>query len=179
MNRQRDATGLITFDDRILARLPASARPGHLHAILLALERCRRAIDPIVGRPLHQLAEALVKRSLAVVISDLLDEPNTVVRGLKHLRHRGTDVIVFQLLDPDELKFPFKGAARFTDVESADEITADPSRVRASYLQALADLQALYERELRGVGIDYVMLDTAKPLDFALLAYLDARSRKK
>jgi uncharacterized protein (DUF58 family) len=179
MNRQRDATGLIAFDEKILARLPASGRPGHLHAILLALEKLSPGHRSNVGRPLHQLAEALVKRSLAVVISDLLDDPETVVRGLKHLRHRGTDVIVFQLLDPDELKFPFKAAARFTDVESADEITADPSRVRASYLQALADMQAFYERELRGVGIDYVMLDTSKPLDFGLLAYLDARSRRK
>jgi uncharacterized protein (DUF58 family) len=178
MNRQRDATGLIAFDEKILARLPASARPGHLHAILLSLEKLAPGDRSDVGRPLHQLAEALTKRSLAVLISDLLDEPGTVVRGLKHLRHRGTDVIVFQLLDPHELRFPFKSAARFTDVESADEITADPSRVRESYLKALADMQGSYERELRGVGIDYVMLDTSKPLDFALLAYLDARSRR-
>jgi uncharacterized protein (DUF58 family) len=179
MNRQRDATGLIAFDEKILVRLPASARPGHLHTILLALEKLSPGARSNVGRPLHQLAEALVKRSLTVLISDLLDEPETVVRGLKHLRHRGTDVIVFQLLDPHELQFPFKGAARFTDVESADEITADPSRVRASYLKALEDLRALYERELRGAGIDYLLLDTSKPLDFALLAYLDARSRRK
>lgn len=179
MHRQRDATGLIAFDERILARLPASARPGHLHAILLALDKMAPGERSNVGRPLHQLAEALVKRSLAVLISDLLDDPETAVKGLKHLRHRGTDVIVFQVLDPYELTFPFKGASRFTDVESADEITADPSRVRASYLDALAAMRGNYERELRGTGIDYVVLDTSKPLDFALLAYLDARSRRQ
>src|SRR4051812_24359079 len=134
MSRQRDATGLIQFDEKITARLPASARPGHLHSILLALDRIAPGARSNVARPLHQLAEALSKRSLAVLISDLLDDPDDVVKGLKHLRFRGTDVIVFQVLDPHEIYFPFKGASRFTDVESADEVTADPSRVREAYL---------------------------------------------
>jgi uncharacterized protein (DUF58 family) len=179
MHRQRDATGLIEFDDRIRGRLPASARPGHLHAILLALDKVTPGAKSDVGRPLHQLAEALGKRSLVVLISDLLDDPDSVVRGLKHLRFRGTDVIVFQVLDPHELLFPFRGAARFTDVESADVVTADPARVREGYLEALAALRARYERELRGAGIDFLSLDTSKPLDFALLAYLDTRARRK
>jgi uncharacterized protein (DUF58 family) len=179
MNRQRDATGLIEFDEKITARLPARARPGHLHAILLALEKIRPGSRSDVGRPLHQLADALGKRSLAVLISDLLDDPDGVIRGLKHLRFRGTDVIVFQLLDPYELQFPFKGAARFTDVESAEVITADPARVRHGYLTALENMRTRYEKELRGNGIDFLTLDTSKPLDFALLAYLDTRARRK
>ena len=179
INRQRDASGLIQFDEKITARLPASARPGHLHAILLALEKIVPGARSTVGRPLHQLADALGKRSLVVVISDLLDDPDRVVKGLKHLRFRGTDVIVFQLLDPHELQFPFTGASRFIDLESADEVTAEAARVRGGYLEAMAGLRALYEKELRGAGIDFLTLDTSKPLDFALLAYLDARSRRK
>jgi uncharacterized protein (DUF58 family) len=179
MNRQRDATGLIAFDDRIVARLPARARPGHLHAILIMLDKLTAGSRSDVSRPLHQRADALVKRSLAVLISDLLDDPASVVRGLKHLRFRGTDVIVFQVLDPYELQFPFKTAARFVDVEDAETVTADPARVRREYLQALEHMRATYERELRGAGIDFVTLDTSKPLDFGLLAYLDARSRRK
>jgi len=179
MNRQRDATGLIAFDRQIVNRLPARATPGHLHAILLTLEKLAPGTQSDVSRPLHQLAEALVKRSLVVLISDLLDEPERVVRGLKHLRFRGTDVIVLQLLDPNELEFPFRSAARFTDVESATEITADPRQVRAGYLAALSQMQSTYERELRSAGIDFVTLDTSRPLDFALLAYLDARARRK
>jgi uncharacterized protein (DUF58 family) len=178
-NRQRDAAGLVEFDEKIIRRLPASARPGHLHAILLALERITPGHRSNVGRPLHQVADALGKRSLAVVISDLLDDPDEVIRGLKHLRYRGTDVIAFQLLDPHELEFPFKGAARFTDVESAQVVTADPARVRRHYLEALTRMRARYERELRGAGIDFLTLDTSKPLDSALLAYLDSRSRRK
>ncbi len=179
MTRQRDATGLIQFDDKIAARLPASARPAHLHSILLALDRLTPGAKSNVGRPLHQLADALSKRSLAVLISDLLDEPDAVVSGLKHLRFRGTDVIVFQVLDPNEIHFPFKNAARFTDVESAEEVTADPARVREAYLRAMEDLRTRYQKELRSHGIDFLTLDTSKPLDFALLAYLDARARRK
>jgi len=179
MTRQRDATGLIQFDDRITARVPASARPGHLHSLLLALDRVVSGTRSNVGRPLHQLADALTKRSLVVLVSDLLDDPDEVVSGLKHLRFRGTDVIVFQVLDPYEIRFPFKGAARFTDLESADVVTADPSRVRAAYLEAIDGLRSRYEKELRSHGIDFLMLDTSKPLDFALLAYLDARARRK
>jgi uncharacterized protein (DUF58 family) len=179
MHRQRDATGLIEFDDRIRGRLPASARPGHLHAILLALDKVAPGAKSDVGRPLHQLADALGKRSLVVLISDLLDDPDNIVRGLKHLRFRGTDVIVFQVLDPHEIQFPFRGAVRFTDVESDDVVTADPDRVRESYLEAMASLRARYEKELRGAGIDFLSLDTSKPLDFALLAYLDTRAKRK
>ncbi len=178
MHRQRDATGLIAFDERIAFRLPAGARPGHLHSLLLALERLQPGTRSNVGRPLHQLAEALVKRSLVVLISDLLDDPDPVIKGLRHLKFRGTDVVVFQLLDPNELTFPFRGASRFKDLESAAEVTADPESLRGSYLRELASLTLRYDRELRGSGIDYVQLDTSQPLDFALLAYLSARARR-
>ena len=179
MNRQRDATGLIAFDDRIVFRLPAGARPGHLHALLLALERLQPGKRSDVGRPLHQLAEALLKRSLVVLISDLLDDPEPVIKGLRHLKFRGTDVVVFQLLDPNELTFPFRGASRFKDLESADEVIAEPASARTAYLRELASLTLRYDRELRGAGIDYVQIDTSQPLDFALLTYLAARARRK
>ncbi len=179
MNRQRDATGLIAFDERIVFRLPAGARPGHLHSLLLALERMEVGKKSDVGRPQHQLAEALIKRSLVVVISDLLDDPDPIVRGLRHLKFRGTDVIVFQVLDPNELTFPFKGSSRFRDLESSEEVITEPTKIRTGYLRELAGLTLHYDRALRGAGIDYVQLDTSQPLDFALLAYLDARSRRK
>jgi len=179
MHRQRDATGLIAFDEQIRFRLPAASRPGHLHALLLALERLQVGQRSDVARPLHQLAEALLKRSLVVLISDLLDDPEPVIKGLKHLRFRGTDVVVFQVLDPDELTFPFRGASKFKDLETAQEVVADPARARTAYLRELTGLTLQYDRELRGAGIDYVQLDTSQPLDFALLTYLSARSKRK
>lgn len=179
MNRQRDAAGLIAFDDRIRFRLPAGSRTGHLHALLMALEGMQAGSMSNVGRPLHQLAEALTKRSLVVLISDLLDDPEPAVRGLRHLKFRGTDVIVFQLLDPNELTFPFHGPSKFRDLESSEEVVAEPSAIRKAYLRELAGLTLRFDRELRGAGIDFVQLDTSQPLDFALLAYLGARQRRK
>jgi len=178
MNRQRDAVGLMTFDDRIVARLPASARPGHLHTLLLQLERLDLGQRSDMSKPLHQLADALTKRSMAVLVSDLLDEPQEVLKGLKHLRFRGTDVIVFHVLDRDELTFPFTRMSRFRDLESHDEVMAVPALVRPDYLRQIGDLTSFYERELRVSDIDYVQLETSKPLDFALMAYLSTRARR-
>jgi uncharacterized protein (DUF58 family) len=179
MHRQRDATGLIAFDDRIRFRLPAAARRGHLHALLVALERMEAGSRSNLARPLQQLAEALTKRSLVVVISDLLDDPEATIKGLRYLKVRGTDVIVFQVLDPHELLFPFRGAAKFRDLESAEEVLAEPAAIRTAYLRELAGLTLAFDRSLRGAGIDYLQLDTSQPLDVALLAYLAARERRK
>ena len=108
MNRQRDRVGLTAFDDRAVETLPASARPGHLRALLLTLDRLRLGRKTNVSKPLHQLADSLSKRGMVILISDLLDEPESVIQGLKHFQFRGTDVIVFHVLDPDERTFPFE-----------------------------------------------------------------------
>jgi uncharacterized protein (DUF58 family) len=178
MTKQRDAVGFIAFDDRIVERLPASARPGHLRSVLIALDRLKLGRQSDVSRPLHQLADTILKRSMAVLVSDLLDDPAEVIRGLKHLRFRGTDVIVFHVLDKDELTFPFDRATKFRDLESEAEVLAVPAVVRDEYLKAVQDLCAVYEKELRLSGIDYVRLDTSEPLDFALASYLSSREKR-
>jgi uncharacterized protein (DUF58 family) len=178
MNRQRDAVGLIAFDDRIVDMLPASARPGHLRALLVSLDRLRAGKETDVSKPLHQLADSLSKRGIVVLISDLLDEPEAVIRGLKHVRFRGTDVIVFQVLDPDEIDFPFERPTRFEDLETTEEIMAVPGLVREHYLCQIGGLIDRYKRELGVTGIDYQLLKTTDPLELALLSYLSARSRK-
>ncbi|MDP2055565.1 MAG: DUF58 domain-containing protein [Acidobacteriota bacterium] len=177
MNRQRDAFGLIAFDDRIASLVPASARTGHLRAVLLALERLKLGARTDVAKPLHDLAAAVRRRGLVVLVSDLLDDPAQVLEGLKHFRYRGTDVVVFQVLDPDELKFPFEGAARFRDMETAAEVMAVPANVRKDYLERMQAMIAHYQRELSLVGIDYCLLDTSQPLELGLMAYLMTRRR--
>src|SRR3954465_8890671 len=162
MNRQRDAIGLTAFDEQIVTILPASARPGHLRALLVTLDRLRLGQQTNVSKPLHQLADSLTKRGMVVLISDLLDDPERVVRGLKHFQYRGTDVIVFQVLDPDELEFPFERATRFEDLESEDEVMAVPVVVRQQYLDAIGSLIERYKRELGGCGIDYQLLSTTQ-----------------
>ena len=177
MNRQRDAVGLIAFDERVVTMLPARARGGHLRALLVTLERLTLGTRTDVAKPLRDLAEAITKRGLVVLISDLLDDSERVLRGLKHFRYRGTDVIVFHVLDPDELKFPFEQAARFRDLETADEIHAEPGAVRQEYLDRINTMIALYRRELGLVGIDYCLLDTSQPLETGLMAYLMTRRK--
>jgi len=177
MNRQRDGVGLAAFDERIVTMLPASARPGHLSAMLVTLDRLQLGTETNVSKPLHQLADSLSKRGMVVLISDLLDDPERVIRGLKHCRFRGTDVIVFQLLDPDELAFPFQRATRFEDMETHDEVLAQPLMVREHYLKAIGGLIERYKQELGAAGIDYQLLTTDQPLELALLAYLSTRGR--
>ncbi|HEX2310758.1 MAG TPA: DUF58 domain-containing protein [Vicinamibacterales bacterium] len=179
MNRQRDAAGLVTFDERILGWLPPSIRPGHLRALLVTLDRLPDGAKTDAGRPLHQLADALAKRGMVVLISDLLDEPARVIDGLKHFRFRGNDVLVFHVLDRSELTFPFDRPVRFRDLESGEEVIATPSEVRDEYLAGIRGLIETYRRELRTVGIDYQLLDTSEPLDRALLSYLAVRGRRQ
>jgi len=177
MNRQRDAIGLMAFDDQIVSMLPAGARPGHLRAVLVTLDRLVLGKETNVSKPLHQLCDALTKRGMVVLISDLLDDPEAVIRGLKHFQFRGCDVIVFHVLDRDELEFPFERATRFEDLETTDEVMAVPGLVRAHYLEAIGGLIDRYRRELGAAGIDYTLLPTSQPLELALLSYLSTRSK--
>ena len=177
MNRQRDAFGLIAFDDKIASLVPANARTGHLRAVLLALERLKLGAHTNVAKPLHDLAAAVRKRGLVVLVSDLLDDPQQVLDGLKHFRYRGTDVVVFHVLDPYELTFPFERAARFRDMETADEVMAVPATIRQEYIERMQGMIAHYKRELGLVGIDYCLLDTSQPLEHGLMAYLMTRRR--
>jgi uncharacterized protein (DUF58 family) len=177
MSRQRDAVGLTAFDDRIVTMLPASTRPGHLRNLLVALDRLELGKETNLAKPLHQLADSLTKRGMVILISDLLDDPEAVVRGLKHFQYRGTDVLVFQVLDPDEIDFPFERATRFEDLETNEEVMAVPAVVREHYQQAIGALIERYRRELGASGIDYQLLNTKEPLEMALLAYLSTRAR--
>jgi uncharacterized protein (DUF58 family) len=177
MNRQRDAVGLLTFDDRIRDLLPSSARPGHLKTVLLTLERLTLGTRTDIAKPLGDLVQAISKRGLVVLISDLLDDPDRIIEGLKHFRYRGTDVVVFQVLDPHELSFPFDRAARFRDVESDQEVVAVPAAVRDTYKARLDAMVSNFRTVLGQNGIDYTLLDTSQPLELALLAYLQTRRR--
>ncbi len=177
MHRQRDAFGLIAFDDGISTMLPASARAGHLRTVLHAIEKLETGAGTNVAKPLNDLAAAIRKRGMVVLVSDLLDDPASVLDGLKHFRYRGTDVIVFHIVDPYELKFPFEHAARFRDMETDEEVMAVPGVVRDDYLQAMQHRIEHYRRELRLAGIDYCLLETSQPLELGLMSYLMTRRK--
>ena len=177
MQRQRDAVGLTTFDDAILTMMPPSARPSHVRSLLVTLDRLALGERTDVAKPLHQLADGIAKRGLVILISDLIDEPEHVIEGLRHFRFRGTDVVVFHVMDPAELTFPFTRASRFRDLEGGDELMAVPSVVREQYLGEVNGAIDRYRRELGGAGIDYRLLNTSEPLEFALMSYLSTRGK--
>src|SRR5213596_615122 len=177
MNRQRDAVGLVAFDDKIVQMLPPSSRPGHLRNMLVTLDRLELGRETNLSKPLHQIVDSLSKRGMVVLLSDLLDDPAAVIQALKHFQFRGNDVIAFQVLDVDEIEFPFERATRFEDLETSEEIMAVPGVVRDQYLKEMGALIERYRRELGASGIDYQLVDTSQPLEIALLSYLSTRSR--
>jgi uncharacterized protein (DUF58 family) len=177
MNRQRDAVGLTAFDDKIVEMLPVGSRPGHLRNILLTLDRLKLGRETNVSKPLQQIVDSLSKRGMVVLISDLLDDADAVIRGLRHFQYRGNDVIVFQVLDPDEIDFPFERATKFEDLETSEEILAVPGAVRDHYVREMGALIERYQRELGAAGIDYQLLSTKRPLELALMSYLSTRAR--
>jgi uncharacterized protein (DUF58 family) len=177
MTRQRDAVGLTAFDDKIVAMLPASSRPGHLRNLLVTLDRLKLGRETNLSKPLHHIVDSRSKRGMVVLISDLLDDADAVIRAVKHFQFRGNDVIVFQVLDPDEIDFPFQRATRFEDLETAEEVMAVPGAVRDHYLKAMGGLIERYRRDLGAAGIDYQLLSTTQPLELALMSYLSTRSR--
>ena len=121
--------------------------------------------------------DALKRRGLIVLISDLIDEPAETLKSIRLLRSHGHDVIVFQIRDATEVEFPFIGATVFRDLETGEELEVDPASVRESYLQNLTEETALFRKGLVEVGIDYVPLNTRQPYDEAFTAYLHRRAK--
>lgn len=177
LHAQRDAVGLMAFDADVVEHVPPSTRAGHLRTLFGAMERLRPGQRSELRKPLDRLAASITRRGLVVLASDLLDDAAAVVAGLRHLRFRGMEVVVFHLIDPAELAFPFEAPARFRDPESGAEVLTSPRAVREAYLRRFEDACATYERDLRPHGIDYCRMTTNTPLEFALLAYFAARRR--
>ncbi|MEE8448729.1 MAG: DUF58 domain-containing protein [Thermodesulfobacteriota bacterium] len=177
MLKQQDAPGLVTFSDKVDRVIPSKARQGHLATIIEALEASRPQGKSAVGPVLQRLASSFTRRGLAVIISDLLDDPEEILKGIKQLRYRGGDVIVFHLLDKDELDFPFQEVTRFQDLEEDLKVLADPRAIRKAYLEAIASLIDTYRTGCGINTVDYVLLNTSAPLDRALVSYLSWRDK--
>ncbi len=177
MLKQQDAVGLITFSSKIEKVIPPKAVHGYLFAILRELEDRKPQGKTETGPILQELAGSLKRRGLVLLISDLLDQPEEVLKGLRQIRSRGNDVIVFQLLDRDELDFPFKEAALFQDLEEDLRLLTDPYAIRSAYLKVLQELIDNYRRSCASELIDYSLLDTSVGLDRALIRYLNWRGK--
>ncbi len=172
---QGDAVGLVTFDEQIREHLPPRHRTGHLRNLMLALEKPAGGESTDLCLPLKRAAEAVRKRGLLVLISDLLAPVEKLEPHLLTLNACGHDVIVFHLLDPAEATFDFKSASMFHDLESGRAIFIDPAAARKEYLRRLEAHCATLRSACQRLGIAYQRLLTDRPLELALFDFLRAR----
>ncbi len=177
MTRQQDSVGLTTFDTQMRIDMPARSSPRHFNEMMHQLEQIQPAGETGIAETLHVLANRFKKRCLIVLISDLYDEPDAVMRALHHFRHRRHEVIVFQVFDKAEIDFPFTDTVAFTDLETNERIQVDPAYVRDAYKAEIEQFIESYRRGCAESNIDYVMTDTTTPYDFMLSRYLAKRTR--
>ncbi|MBI4605016.1 MAG: DUF58 domain-containing protein [Planctomycetes bacterium] len=174
--RQQDAVGLALFDDRVRTFVTPSSSPSHIQTILGEIEGSALREKTDLGSIFHELADRVKKKGLIVIVSDLFDDIERIQRGLRHLRFKGHDVIVFQVLDRDELTFPFRRTTLFEGLEGHPELLANPQSLRDAYLEELNAFLGEVRKVCRDSRIDYVRLDSLEPLDVALSAYLAKRA---
>ncbi len=177
MLHQQDAVGTMLFAEKPLSYIPARAMRSHLDVVLKSLGSLEPQGRTQLGPVLHELAERIKRRGLIILFSDLMDRPAEVLSGLQHFRHRNHEVIVFHILDPDEVEFPYSDTATFVDMETGDRLTTEPWEIARRYRERLTAWQEHYKRNCRERRIEYVPLDTRTPFDRALLAYLEKRAR--
>ncbi|MCH8175313.1 MAG: DUF58 domain-containing protein [Proteobacteria bacterium] len=175
--RQRDAVGLITFDDQIREYLPAKTRQLHLMRILRALSRVQAGQKTDVVKPLTDLASSLKKKSMVILISDMLDDEERIINTLTNLRAMGNDIITFHIMDDAELNFPFNEASEFIDMENNESYITSPAAIRKAYLKNINEFLAYCKKQCQTNGIDYCLMNTREPLDQALSAYITKRSK--
>jgi uncharacterized protein (DUF58 family) len=178
MIHQQDPVGLMTFDDQLRASLPARSRRTQLGDILSVLQRCQPTGLTNIAENLRRAGSMIRHRSLMMLMSDLLADPDEILEALRALRFRGHDVILFHILDEAEVTFPFSGSVDLLEPESQEHQVLDASGIRTEYLQALEELRGKYRTACMAMGADYVPLDTSMPFDKALIEYLSQRKAR-
>jgi uncharacterized protein (DUF58 family) len=177
MTRQQDSVGLTTYDTEIRLDMPARSSPRHFNEMMRQLEAIQAGGETSLAETLHKLANRFKKRCLIVIVSDLYDDPDEVIRALHHFRHRHHELIVFHVLDQAELEFPFRDLTAFYDLETNERLQVDPVYVRDAYLEQIKAFTDGYRRACAESQIDYVLTDTTVPYDFMLARYIAKRNR--
>ncbi len=177
INRQQDAVGLIAFDETVRTHVPAHARTGHMRTIFGRMEQLEPGNETKLSSVLHEVAERITRRGIIVVLSDLYDDAEAVISALQHLRFKGNDVIVFQLLDKNELDFDFTDPVLLEDAETEEQLHVLPDVLADGYRQTINAHVARLKEGCAANKIDYELLTTDKPLDFALFSFLAKRAR--
>ncbi len=187
MVRQRDATGLIAFDEKVHTIRPPKSTSGHLRGLLVVLDEIARA-EPSgkkttsAAGALHDVAERIQRRALVAVVTDLFENVaahDELLKALRHLRYRGHEVLVFHVLDAaTERRFAFPDVPMvFRDMETGAEVSLQPAQLRESYADAVTAFTENFRLRCREMAVDFVELDTSQPYDEALMTYLNKRRR--
>jgi len=178
IHNQRDAAGLIVFDEKVRDILRPSTRPGQLGRLFAALERAEPHARTDLAKPLHHFQELLHRRGIAIVISDFYEDPRSIVRAVEPLRYRGNEVILFHVLDPQEIRPVLSGSAILVDLETDQKIEVVPEYTKTAYRAKIdAHVESL-SSQTRAAGMDYQLLVTDQPLDAALRQYLALRQER-
>lgn len=176
--QQQDSVGLATFDEKVQRYLRPSGQPTHLKEIIQVMDATPSRQKSDMGMVFHDLAERFRKRGIVVVLSDLFDDPARIIAGLKHLRHRRHEVILFQVFDPAELEFPFRQSTLFKGLEELGDVLTEPIALRKAYQDEINAFREEIRRGSQAINIDYVPLRTDQRLDQALSAYLALRAAR-
>ena len=175
--KQQDSAGMAIFDQKIRGYFPPKSTVSHLRSMLDTLIDLKPDQQTDTGLVLHGMAEMLKRRGLIVLISDLLDDPDAVIKGLAHFRQKRHDVIVFHVLDDWELNFPFEKVGEFVDMETQEKIRVAPKEVKEEYVKEITGFLEKYKSACFDNQIDYVTINTKIPPDVFLTAYLTRRAK--
>ena len=175
MCRQQDMVGMIAFDEGVRFHLPPRSTAAHLDRIFKHLETARPSRRTSIAATFHELADRIAKRGLVVVISDLYDDQDELLRALQHFAYKKHQIIVFHVMDPAELEFPFRTIRSFIDMETGRRLQVDPRYIRQAYLSEVSRFVDRYRRECADRNIEYVLTRTDSPYDRMLLNYLARR----
>jgi uncharacterized protein (DUF58 family) len=179
VTQQQDAVGLCLFADEVRAYLPPASSAGHLRALIRELDQARTGGRTAVGDVMRRAAEQLGRRGIVMVLSDLLDKPDSILQAVRRLRHRNHEVVLFHLLDHAERTFPFERMTLFEGLESGPQVLVDPAALRTQYLKELEAFTRTLKRGCLTDRVDFVSLDTKTPLDVALSSYLASRGVRR
>jgi uncharacterized protein (DUF58 family) len=172
---QQDSVGLVTFDSEIRSLVRASSNPSHLKQILHVMEAASAERKTSIGPILHDLSERIKRRGIVIVLSDLFDNVDSLLTGLKHLRHRRHEVVLMHVLDPAEVDFPFDHVTLFRGLENLPDLLVEPRAIRKAYLAEFARYVRRLQTGCRAHAIDYVPMRTDHSLEVALASYLASR----